>query len=125
MDKPLKIMDMFSNGELSWLVFSIEESGEVQRLGSDDLKARADCTVLVSKPFSYDSARDGGNNFPSGSLFKLADDDGVEIILAVKGVKELSDEEYDNAFKAIKVRSVEDALFSAATRLYASIRRYL
>lgn len=124
MARTLKFKDMVSNGEIPWMV-SMEESGAVERLDSNNSMTIAESFVLESRGFSYDPARDGDNKFPSGRLFKLADGGGCKIILAVEAVNELSDEEYDNTFKAIKARSVEDALFSAATGLYASIRGYL
>ncbi|WP_440973493.1 hypothetical protein [Pseudomonas koreensis] len=124
MDNESKEFKICAGENFLGLFFGLKNSGEVKQLDGNDLDVIAKRIVVAFKPVLYNSVKDGPGKFPSAVFFQL-DEGEYKNVLNFKEISKLSDEEYDNTFKAIKVRSVEDALFSAATGLYASVRGYL
>ncbi|WP_207848433.1 MULTISPECIES: hypothetical protein [unclassified Pseudomonas] len=124
MANTLKDIVPFSSADTGLTFFGIAENGKVKQIIGNDLQDMAWRRVGEYRSASYDPEKDRGEKFRPLKLIKMVDGE-FKYVLASEGVNKISDEEYDNTFKAIKARSVEDEFFSAVTGLYASVRGYL
>ena len=124
MDDTLDKMIFFPKGQPGSITFGMERHGKVEEIDSDLWKAMTKSVVLNHMKIAFDSAKDGAGEYPSADLVELKQGQ-YRYVIAFPEVSKLSDNEYDNAFKAIKARSMEDEFFSAVSGLYASVRGYL